>query len=80
MAKPAEPIKPTGVGPSNVLGWPCVINTLSAAMPLIAACPITAGHTLPERSVAQPSKIPRMTVNHTIISMPSHGAPGYPRP
>ena len=70
------PMTPAAVGPSNGLGSPCTSNTPKAAMPLMAPCPITAGHTLPLRNAAQPNSVPHPSVNHTIASMPSHGKPG----
>ena len=75
-ANPSEPMIPTGKGPSNILGFPAVAKTAAPAIPLIAACPMTAGQMLLPRRVNQPRKIPKPKVTQMKSSGPTQGYPG----
>ncbi|MCJ7446050.1 MAG: hypothetical protein MUO26_16285 [Methanotrichaceae archaeon] len=71
-----EAISPVGIGPNNKFVCPWTKNNGKPEIPLIAACPITAGHTLPLRKVIHAKKVPIIKQNHTIAIIPFKGAPG----
>lgn len=77
---PTPPSIPVGNGPIRVDGFPLASNNANPAVPLIMACPMTAGHTVLDLSVTHARKIPKRVVNRIIMMIPAHGNKGYLNP